>query len=147
MGVGISVVLDREVEGVNPDDFEGRALNQARWELSEAAEEAGLQPLDEFVSMSPEESEILASDLNFDSDVDAVTPAGWFDARVGLRLVQTALRTGGGLRLVQPLLGTVAEDPDAFPGEETLLTELADLETVLSAAVHAGARFRLSVAY
>lgn len=134
MGVGISVVLDREVEGVNPDDFEGRALNQARWELSEAAEEAGLQPLDEFVSMSPEESEILASDLNFDSDVDAVTPAGWFDARVGLRLVQT-------------LLGTVAEDPDAFPGEETLLTELADLETVLSAAVHAGARFRLSVAY
>ena len=134
MGVGISVVLDREVEGVNPDDFEGRALNQARWELSEAAEEAGLQPLDEFVSMSPEESEILASDLNFDSDVDAVTPAGWFDARVGLRLVQT-------------LLGTVAVDPDAFPGEETLLTELADLETVLSAAVHAGARFRLSVAY
>lgn len=119
---------------MNPDDFEGHALNQARWELSEAAEEAGLQPLDEFVSLSPEESEILAADLNFDSDVDAVTPAGWFDARVGLRLVRT-------------LLGTVAEDPDAFPGEETLLTELTELETVLSAAAHAGARFRLSVAY
>ena len=134
MGVGIAVALDRAVEGVNPDGFEGHALNQARWELSEAAEEAGLQPLDEFVSMSPEESEILASDLNFDADVDAVTPAGWFDARVGLRLVRT-------------LLGTVAEDPDAFPGEETLLKELAELESVLSAAVHAGARFRLSVAY
>jgi hypothetical protein len=134
MGVGIAVALDREVEGVSPDDFEGHAINQARWELSEAAEEAGLQPLDEFVSLSPEESEILASDLNFDADVDAVTPAGWFDARTGLRLVQT-------------LLGIVAEDPDAFPGEDRLVAELTELEAVLSAAVHAGARFRLSVAY
>ena len=134
MGVGISVALDREVVGANPDDFEGKALNLARWELSEVAEEAGLRPLDEFVSLSPEESEILAADLNFDSDVDAVTPAGWFDSEVGLRLVQT-------------LLGTVAEDLDAFPGEDTLLTELTELEAVLSAAVRAGARFRLSVAY
>lgn len=134
MGVGIAVALDRAVEGVDPDNFEGHALNQARWELSEAAEEAGLRPLDEFVSLSPEESEILASDLNFDSDVDAVTPAGWFDARDGLRLVQS-------------LLGTVSRDPDAFPGEDTLLTELTELEAVLSAAARAGARFRLSVAY
>ena len=110
------------------------ALNQARWELSEAAEEAGLRPIDEFVSLSPEESEILASDLNFDSDVDAVTPAGWFDPRDGLRLVQS-------------LLGTVSQDPDAFPGEDTLVTELTELEAVLSAAARAGARFRLSVAY
>ncbi len=128
------MALDREVAGVVPEEFEGYALNQARWELSEAAEEAGLRPLDEFVSMSPEESEILADDLNFDSDVDAVTPAGWFDPRDGLRLVQT-------------LLGTVAEDPAAFPGEDTLVTELTELEAVLSAAVGAGARFRLSVAY
>ena len=134
MGVGISVALDRQVEGVTPEDFEGYALNQARWELSEVAEEAGLQPLDEFVSMSPEESEILAADLNFDTDVDAVTPAGWFDSRVGLRLVQT-------------LLGTVSGDPGGFPGEDTLVTELTELETVLSAAVRAGARFRLAVAY
>ena len=128
------MALDREVAGVVPEEFEGYALNQARWELSEVAEEAGLRPLDEFVSMSPEESEILADDLNFDSDVDAVTPAGWFDPRDGLRLVQT-------------LLGTVAEDPDAFPGEDTLVTELTELEAVLSAAVGVGARFRLSVAY
>ena len=128
------MALDREVAGVTPEQFEGYALNQARWELSEAAEEAGLRPLDEFVSLSPEESEILASDLNFDSDVDAVTPAGWFDAHDGLRLVET-------------LLGTVAEDPDAFPGEDTLVTELTELEAVLSAAARAGARFRLSVAY
>ena len=128
------MALDREVAGVVPERFEGYALNQARWELSEAAEEAGLRPLDEFVSLSPEESEILADDLNFDSDVDAATPAGWFDPRDGLRLVQT-------------LLGTVAEDPDAFPGEDTLVTELTELEAVLSAAAGAGARFRLSVAY
>lgn len=134
MGVGIAIALDRRVEGVTPEDFEGRALNQARWELSEAAEEAGLRPLDEFVSMSPEESEILASDLNFDSDVDAVTPAGWFDS-------------GTGLRLVQALLGTVTDDPEAFPAEDRLVAELSELETVLSAAVRAGARFRLSVAY
>ncbi len=128
------MALDREVAGVVPEKFEGFALNQARWELSEAAEEAGLPPLDEFVSMSPEESEILAGDLNFDSDVDAVTPAGWFDPRDGLRLVQT-------------LLGTVAEGPEAFPGEDTLVNELTELEAVLSAAARAGARFRLSVAY
>ena len=50
-----------------------------------------------------------------------MTPAGWFDARDGLRLVQT-------------LLGTVSQDPDAFPGEDALLTELTELEAVLSAA-------------
>lgn len=119
---------------MTPENFEGYALNQARWELSEAAEEAGLRPLDEFVSLSAEESEILADDLNFDSDVDAVTPAGWFDS-------------GSGLHLVQTLRGAVAEDPDAFPGEDRLLAELTELETLLSAAVSAGARFRLSVAY
>lgn len=119
---------------MTPEDFEGYALNQARWELSEAAEAAGLRPLDEFVSMSPEESEILADDLNFDSDVDSVTPAGWFDS-------------GHGLQLVQTLRGAVTEDPDAFPGEDRLLAELTALEAVLSAAVGAGARFRLSVAY
>lgn len=134
MGVGISVALDRDVGGVTPEDFEGYALNQARWELSEAAEEAGLRPLDEFVSLSAEESEILADDLNFDSDVDAVTPAGWFDS-------------GSGLHLVRTLRGAVAEDPDAFPGEGRLLAELTELEALLSAAASAGARFRLSVAY
>ena len=128
------MALDREVAGVIPEEFEGYALNQARWELSEAAEEAGLRPLDEFVSLSPEESEILADDLNFDSDVDAVTPAGWFDS-------------GSGLRLVRTLRGAVAADPEAFPGEDELLAELAELEGLLAAAAVAGARFRLSVAY
>ena len=134
MGVGIAVALDREIEGVIPENFEGYALNQARWELSEVAEEAGLRPLDEFVSLSAEESEILADDLNFDADVDASTPAGWFDS-------------ANGLHLVRILRGAVAEDPDAFPGEERLLAELTELEALLSAAISAGARFRLSVAY
>ena len=134
MGVGIAVFLDREVESAAPQDFEGRALNRARWELSEAAEEAGLKPLDEFVSLSPEETEILASDLNFDSDVDAVSPAGWFDSSVGLELART-------------LRGRVSSTPDEFPGAGELLAELAELELLLAAAALAGARFRLSVAY
>ncbi len=134
MGVGISVALDREVEGVEPDRFAGHALNRARWELSEAAEGAGLPPLEEFVSLSPEESEILAADLNFDADVDAATPAGWFPAREGLRLVRV-------------LLEQVTKAPDAFPDPEALQAELAQLEALLDAAAPAGARFRLSVAY
>ncbi len=134
MGIGISVVLDREVDGADPSNFEGRALHQARWELSEAAEEAGLQPLDEFVSLSPEESEILASDLNFDSEVDAASPAGWFDSGTGLELVRT-------------LLGRVSSEPDAFPSAEQLLAELRELSSLLAAAALADVRFRLSVAY
>ena len=119
---------------MTPEEFEGYALNRARWELSEAAEDAGLRPLDEFVSLSPEESEILADDLNFDSDVDASTPAGWFDAETGLRLVRT-------------LQEAVRGEPAAFPGDDALLAELALLESVLAAAARAGANFRLSVAY
>ena len=134
MGVGIAVAFDREITGLVPEAFEGYALNQARWELSEAAEAAGLRPLDEFVSLSAEESEILADDLNFDTDVDAVTPAGWFDS-------------GSGLQLVQTLRGAVIEDPGAFPAEDRLLAELGELEALLTAAVSAQARFRLSVAY
>lgn len=134
MGVGISIVLDREVEGTAPDDFAGRALNRARWELSEAAEEAGLQPLDEFVSLSPEESEILAMDLNFDSEVDAATPAGWFES-------------GAGLELARTLLVRVSAEPHGFPSPAELRAELTELEGLLAAAARAGARFRLSVAY
>ena len=134
VGVGLSVALDREVAGTDPDRFAGHALNQARWELSEVAEEAGIPPLDEYVSLSPEESEILAADLNFDADVDAVTPAGWFRAEHGLELVRV-------------LLGRVEDDPDAFPESEALRAELTQLKALLAAATRAGVNFRLSVAY
>ncbi len=133
-GVGISLALDRRVEGAETDSFAGHALHRARWELSEAAEELGLPPLEEFVSLSPEESEILAADLHFDSDVDATTPAGWFPAPDGLRLVRA-------------LLERTAEDPDSFPDPEALQAELGQLEALLGAAASAGARFRLAVAY
>ena len=132
--VGIAVAFDREVPGSDPEDFAGRALNLARWELADAAEEAGLAPLDEFVSLSPEESEILAADLNFDSDVDAITPAGWFDP-------------GAGLELVRTLRQSVSRDPDEFPSSGRLRDELAALEQLLEDAARAGAQFRLSVAY
>ncbi len=134
MGVGISIALDRPVAGFAPDEFAGHALNQARWELSEVAEAAGLSPLDEFVSLSPEETEILAADLNFDADADAVTPAGWFRAQDGLDLIR-ALRAG------------LDADPEAFPAPAALRSELAQLEEMLAAATEARARFRFSVAY
>ena len=134
MGVGIGLDFDREVEGLDPDGFAGPTLNRARWELAEAAEEAGLSPLDEFVSLSPEESEILAADLNFDTDVDSVSPATWFEPEAGLELVRT-------------LLGRVAAAPAEFPGSDDLLGELVALERLLAGAALAGARFRLSVAY
>lgn len=134
MPVGISVAFDRPVPGAVPEDFAGRALNRARWELAEAAESAGFEPLDEFVSLSPEESEILAEDLRFDSDPDRVTPAGWFDAAEGLALVRA-------------LAARVAAAPDEFPEVEAVRAELARLESLLAAASAAGARFRISVAY
>lgn len=134
MPVGLSVAFDRPVPGARPEAFAGMALNRARWELAEAAEAAGLDPLDEFVSLSPEESEILAADLNFDSEVDRTTPAGWFDARTGLELVRR-LRT------------RVGEAPDEFPDAAALGAELSGLEELLAAAAAAGANFRLSVAY
>ena len=134
MPVGISVAFDRPVPGAVPEDFAGRALNRARWELAEAAEAAGFEPLDEFVSLSPEESEILADDLRFDSDPDRATPAGWFDS-------------ADGLALVRALAARVEAAPDEFPETEALRGELARLESLLAAASAAGARFRLSVAY
>ena len=134
MPVGLSVDLDRDVEGAEPEIFAGHAMNAARWELYEAAEEAGLTPLDEFVSLSPEESEILAADLNFDADVDTAAPAGWFEA-------------GSGLALVEALLSSVRSDPDDYADPEAVLAELRALHQILTLATVARARFRLSVAY
>ena len=134
MPVGLSVAFDRPVAGARPESFAGMALNRARWELADAAEAAGLDPLDEFVSLSPEESEILAADLNFDSEVDRTTPAGWFDA-------------GTGLQLVRLLRSRVTEAPNEFPDAAALGDELSGLEELLAAAAAAGANFRLSVAY
>lgn len=134
MPVGLSVALDREVEGAEPELFAGHALNRARWELYEAAEEAELTPLDEFVSLSAEESEILAADLKFDADVDSVSPAGWFPAHQGLELVEV-------------LLASVRRSPEEYDDPDTVLTELEALHHILVAAVRNGAHFRLSVAY
>ncbi len=134
MPVGLSVALDRDVEGAEPEIFAGHAMNAARWELYEAAEEAGLTPLDEFVSLSPEETEILAADLNFDTDVDTAAPVGWFPAHEGLALVKT-------------LTAAVQRAPEDYADPEAVLTELQSLQQILSLATRARAHFRLAVAY
>ena len=134
MPVGLSVALDRDVAGTDPELFEGHALNAARWELYEAAEEADLRPLDEYVSLSPDEAEILAADLNFDADVDTAAPAGWFSADQGLALVEA-------------LEAAVKAAPDEYADPDTVLIELRSLREILARAVAARARFRLAVAY
>lgn len=134
MPVGLAIALDRAVEGADAEAFAGHALNRARWELYEAAEEAGLAPLDEFVSLSADETEILAADLKFDTDPDQTTPAGWFDAADGLHLIRT-------------LLTAVETAPDDIPDAASVLEELRTLNDLLHRATRTGARFRLSVAY
>ena len=106
---------------------DGKALSRAEKRLATLAAAAGVTPLLEFFSVSPDE----VSDLLGDVDIE-LPPAQWFSATDGLATVR-ALASG------------VRAKPEK--GDDALLADLHAMESVLGQAAARGVRWRLVADY
>ncbi len=134
MGLGYVVVLERELDGIDPRQVDGRALAAERHTLDAAAHEMGLPGLGEFVAFSHAEAETLAADMKFDAPTVGDSTGRWFSCASGLEVV----------RAIQDFLD---ENPDEVREAAAIRDGLHAMRAVLEAAEAAGVRFRLSVEY
>lgn len=135
MGLGYLIVLERDIDGIEPRDIDGRTLAKHRHAIDSVAHEMDLPGLGEFVAFSQIEAEALAEDMKFDSP----TAGGgrWFIPAKGVEVVRS-------------ILSYLDENPDEMEDNEDLgsIREgLAAMQRVLEAAHTADTRFRLSIDY
>ena len=134
MGLGMFIVLESELPGVEPDKIDGRAIAVSRHMLDAIAHEEDQRGLGEFVSFSEVEAEALSEDMRFDMPVGVGRLERWYTSAEGL-LVVRAIR--------QHIIDATEEIRDA----SRILSALTEMETVLEAADAADVRFRLNVEY
>jgi hypothetical protein len=127
-------VLEREIAGVEPRDFDGRTLAARRHVIDSIAHEEDLRGLGEFVAFSRAEAEALAEDMKFDAPTVGSASGRWFEPSIALEVIR-AVKTH------------VTADPDEIEDAATVVADLETLETILKAADDHGVRFRLSLDY
>jgi hypothetical protein len=137
MGVAFFIVPERDVEGL--DMFvDGKALAHVD-NLDDLAHAAGVRPLMEFFSHSPDDLLGLFGEEGDDGELHLpegteAPPVEWFDAEAGLATVRG-------------LLHVLTERPEALrradPGR--VVEDLRGFEEVLAGLAGAGVRWHLSV--
>ena len=134
MGFGLLITLEREIPGVNPDAFAGRAVAAARHDLESIAQDLDQPGLGEFVSFGRAEAEALAEDMKFDTPTAVKSTARWFSSARALEVVRA-------------LSGHLEESPDDVDDPGAVLEELRAIERILEAAERESIGFRLSIDY
>lgn len=132
MGLGYVVVLEREVEGIEPRKIDGRTLAKHRHSIDAVAHEMDLPGLGEFVAFSQVEADALAEDMKFDTPT--VGGGRWFLSANGIEVVRS-------IRIY------LDENPDEIEERESVLEGLQQMQIVLEAAHEANVKFRLSIDY
>lgn len=134
MGLGFVIVLEREIEGVEPRLLDGRKLAAVRHTLDSIAHEHDLPGLGEFVAFSHEEAETLAADMKFDAPTVGPQSGRWF-------------ASADGLEVIRAIRDSLNDDPDEVEEAEALVSELEVAEKILAAAEAQNVRFRISLEY
>ncbi len=144
MGAALFIVAERTVEGL--DTFvDGKAPARCRpagakrrfgkasaRHLEHLAREAGVRPLMEFFSMSPESFEALIADEGVEPPPGELPPEQWFPAAEGLATVRG-------------LLAYLTSHPEAADEVDRLIGDLRQFEDVLGRLDDEGARWHLAV--
>ncbi len=131
MSVALFIVLERHIAGFDPG-VSGKALGRARAQLDALAEVAGVKPLMEFYSASPEvlfkfaQSEGVAIEEN----EGPIPPERWFLAEDGLVTIR-------GLK--------DAAKAEKIENLGRILADLDEIERVLETAKENGVRWHLVV--
>ena len=135
-GLGFTVVFEREIEDVRPEQFQGRSLAAHRHALDSIAHEYDLRGIGEFVAFSRTEAETLAEDMKFDAPTTGSQSGRWFATEQAIEVVQAIRRH-------------LDEDPDELDDSARgpVMSELSELESLLEHARARSVRFRLGVEY
>jgi hypothetical protein len=93
MSVALYIVLERKVEGFD-HAVNGKALGRAGSALDRLAESAGVQPLMQFFSASPQESAAITEGEGIDIESTGIRlpPERWFPAEDGLKTVRALIQ-------------------------------------------------------
>src|SRR6516225_5658503 len=126
MSAALFIVVEHEVPGLGTF-VNGKALGRSN-HLEGLAQRAGVRPLMEFFSMSPEEAAQAIEELGGELPQDGLPAVQWFPAQEGLATVQG-------------LLGQVTVDPQAIPDAEAVTSDLREFEIVLSQLAAQGIRW------
>ncbi len=137
MSLGIVIVLEAEVAGVEPRNVDGRILAVHRHALDGMAHEMDVPGLGEFVAFSHVEAEALAADMKFDAPTTGSQSGRWFESSKGLEVV----------RAIKEYIELDPDETIEIESPEAVVSGLSDLQRVLEAATAAGTRFRLTVDY
>ena len=134
MSLGYVIVLEKDLDGIDPREVDGRTLAAHRHALDAVAHEMDLPGLGEFVAFSHAEAEALAEDMKFDAPTTGSQTGRWFAC-------------ANGLEVVRSIKDYIADDPEAIDEPDAVLEGLTGLQSVLEAAEASGIRFRLSIDY
>lgn len=144
MSVALFIVAERPVEGLDtfvdgkalahcrPSESKARGGRQTENYLEVLARAAGVRPLMEFISESPEDVQELLDEEDEDLPVIEVPPERWFLASEGLATVRG-------------LLSQLSADPDGTAESEHVIADLRQFETILARLDAEGVRWHLSV--
>jgi hypothetical protein len=126
MSVALYVALERDLPGFDASSVCGKFLSRAQKKLDGIARRQGLTPLEDFVSMDPEEVRDLLDGL----------PEG---------LTEQWFEPAEGLKTVRGLLHSLRQDPSGVRNAREVCADLEATEQVLAAALSQGVRFHLAV--
>jgi hypothetical protein len=120
MGVAFYIVLEKEIDGLDTM-MDGKMLSRNIESLDSAAQQLGVRPLTEFISM---DADALASFVGNDADGVEIPPLQHFSAKDGLVTVRALLPR-----------------PEAQPA----IDDLKDCERILIAAAEHGVGWHLQI--
>jgi hypothetical protein len=144
MGVALFIVADRSVDEMDifvngkalahcrPAGAKDRGGRQADRHLETLARQAGVRPLMEFFSASPEDILALFSEQDEEPPEVELPPEQWFSPDEGLTTVRG-------------LLAYLEIHPDAAAEVDRLIEDLREFEEVLVGLNAAGAKWHLAV--
>jgi hypothetical protein len=131
MSVAWYIVLERKISGFD-HDVDGKALSGAGKVLDALAGDAGVQPLMDFFSASPEELAGFSEDQGIDLKEKAIKlpPEKWFSADEGLKTVRALIQ---------------AVDNGKTEHADKILDDLKEFKKVLEVARNNGVGWHLAV--
>ena len=135
MGLGYVIVLERDLDGIDPRTIDGRTLAKHRHTIDAFAHEMDLPGLGEFVAFSEVEAEALAEDMKFDAP--PVGSGRWFEPVNGLEVVQS----------IRSYMRDNPDEVEELDDVDAIVKGLDAFERVLDAARVAKTRFRFSIEY
>jgi hypothetical protein len=132
MGVALYVALEKEVPGFDASSVCGKCLARAQRRLDGIAREQGIWPLEDFISVDPEDALALLEGEGAVPEGLELPAAEWFGPAEGLRTVRGLLRG-------------VRDNPSSVYQAAGVCDDLEAAERVLVAAQEHGVRFHLAI--